>query len=393
MAEQTTNFGLKKPVPDDFYNVDDQNGNMDILDTELKKAQDKADEAFQSASNGKTAIKAAITGVDPDVTIPTDATFQQLATAIGQIETGYDTADATAIAGDILAPKSAYIPIGKVTGTMPNRGAISQSLGINGTYTIPAGYHNGSGKVTQSIPAKAMATYQPSTSAQKISAGQYLSGDQTIAATTGTAGAGDVLPGKTFNSANGIGLTGNMPVLNPDYNDQITAQSLNVGAYSGDGKNYAYMYYPFSGKYNAGANWLRSYQPYLASQYIVPWATIFGIPGNAPVKNFASGTVYGTGYGLFAFADGSGSTYYNFATVGGLTFKPILIVLISKNSLMATVLDTFSSYQYNPCYKMFASSPAKNIKADTLNAYVNTTGFQAPVFGSNVDEYLWIAVG
>lgn len=34
------------------------------------------------------------------------------------------------------------------TGTMPNRGAVSQSLNPSGSYTIPAGYHNGSGKVT-----------------------------------------------------------------------------------------------------------------------------------------------------------------------------------------------------------------------------------------------------
>ncbi len=35
---------------------------------------------------------------------------------------------------------------------MVNRGAVSQALGVNGTYTLPEGYHNGSGKVTQNIP-------------------------------------------------------------------------------------------------------------------------------------------------------------------------------------------------------------------------------------------------
>ena len=39
----------------------------------------------------------------------------------------------------------------EITGTMPNRGAVNHTLAINGTYTIPAGYHNGAGKVTQSI--------------------------------------------------------------------------------------------------------------------------------------------------------------------------------------------------------------------------------------------------
>ena len=38
-----------------------------------------------------------------------------------------------------------------ITGTMPNRGAVNKTLALNETYTIPEGYHNGSGKVTQSI--------------------------------------------------------------------------------------------------------------------------------------------------------------------------------------------------------------------------------------------------
>ena len=36
----------------------------------------------------------------------------------------------------------------KVNGTMPNNGAKTASLNCGGSYTIPAGYHNGSGKVT-----------------------------------------------------------------------------------------------------------------------------------------------------------------------------------------------------------------------------------------------------
>lgn len=45
-------------------------------------------EAFQSASNGKIAIKNAVTGVDPKIVIPANPTFPQLATAISQINTG-----------------------------------------------------------------------------------------------------------------------------------------------------------------------------------------------------------------------------------------------------------------------------------------------------------------
>lgn len=45
-----------------------------------------------------------------------------------------------------------------ITGTMPNRGAVNKTLALNETYTIPKGYHNGSGKVTQSITTKGAIT-------------------------------------------------------------------------------------------------------------------------------------------------------------------------------------------------------------------------------------------
>lgn len=65
-----------------------------------------------------------------------------------------------------------------VSGTMPNHGAVSQMLGINGTYTIPAGYHNGVGKVTQSIPVFGGQTITPTKSAQTVScSGKYASGN------------------------------------------------------------------------------------------------------------------------------------------------------------------------------------------------------------------------
>ena len=76
--------------------------------------------------------------------------------AIGKVNAGgggTNTKDATALAEDILLGKSAYVAEGKVEGTMANNGAVSKSIAPSSssqTYTIPAGYHNGSGKVTVS---------------------------------------------------------------------------------------------------------------------------------------------------------------------------------------------------------------------------------------------------
>ncbi len=98
----------------------------------------------------------------------------------GEPLTGTLALTGTAADSQVLAGQTYYNTDAKAkrTGSMVNRGAVSQSLGINGSYTIPAGYHNGSGKVTQSIPTRGAATITPRTTNQTaISAGYYASGN------------------------------------------------------------------------------------------------------------------------------------------------------------------------------------------------------------------------
>lgn len=59
-----------------------------------------------------------------------------------------DTTDATALQAEILNGKSAYVNKVKLTGNMPNRGAVTGVITEKaGEYTVPQGYHDGSGKV------------------------------------------------------------------------------------------------------------------------------------------------------------------------------------------------------------------------------------------------------
>ena len=59
-----------------------------------------------------------------------------------------DTSDATALAADILTGSSAYVNGSKVNGMMVNNGAVSGTISTKAQqYTVPVGYHDGSGKV------------------------------------------------------------------------------------------------------------------------------------------------------------------------------------------------------------------------------------------------------
>lgn len=59
-----------------------------------------------------------------------------------------DTSDATASADEILYQETAYVNGNKLTGSMPNRGAVTATISSLSPYTIQNGYHDGSGTVT-----------------------------------------------------------------------------------------------------------------------------------------------------------------------------------------------------------------------------------------------------
>lgn len=66
---------------------------------------------------------------------------------VGTSEKDSDTSDATAAAAEILSGKTAYARESKLTGSMPNNGAKTLTIGKkDDAPAIPAGFHDGSGK-------------------------------------------------------------------------------------------------------------------------------------------------------------------------------------------------------------------------------------------------------
>ncbi len=74
----------------------------------------------------------------------------------GTNENDANTQDATAKVAEILVGKTAYAQGAKITGTMPNQGAITSTIGTKDQeVTIPMGFHDGSGKVSISATEQA----------------------------------------------------------------------------------------------------------------------------------------------------------------------------------------------------------------------------------------------
>jgi len=60
MANKTTNYGLTKPLPEEFYDVNVQNANMDIIDAKMKELEEKVPELDITPESIGAATKAEV---------------------------------------------------------------------------------------------------------------------------------------------------------------------------------------------------------------------------------------------------------------------------------------------------------------------------------------------
>lgn len=190
-------------VPAGYHNG---NGNVQIV-LETKTATPGASSQDITPTTGKVLSKVTVAAVPVKYADTTNDDAVAANLLYGKIAHSYNSSTGEAV---------------EITGTMPNNGAVSKVLDAtsnNQTYTVPAGYHNGSGTVGISLEEKSVT---PSTSSQNITptTGKVLS-KVTVNAipakygdTTGdTAIASYILAGykaHTISSGSAVQITGSM---------------------------------------------------------------------------------------------------------------------------------------------------------------------------------------
>ncbi|MBU5441199.1 hypothetical protein [Paenibacillus sp. MSJ-34] len=226
MPKITPNLGLKKPTENEAADIDVLNENMDTIDSAVGHLDQEMQAVKQSVSDGKALVAGAITGKGVP-TSPSDP-FQRMADNIGAIETD-KTGDATAAAGDILAPKTAYARGQKLTGTMPNRGIQTITPG-SADKAIPDGYIAPGSKVVG----------DPDLIPGNIRSGKDIFGVVgNVIEALGDAAAGEVLAGRTFSKAGQAGIAGTMPnrgAVSQTITQQNGQYTIPAGYHNGAGK-------------------------------------------------------------------------------------------------------------------------------------------------------------
>ncbi len=175
-----------------------------------------------------------------------------IATELSRIQTDRNTIRTKLVALGLVSSTANLDDCATAVNGIENRGAVSASVQEGDTYTIPAGYHNGSGTVSgvsgggnYSLQSK---TVTPTKAQQPITpdSGYYGLSDVTVAAipdayqdvSSVTASAGDVLTGKIVVTADGKVTTGTMPnngAVSKVLDTGTTTYTIAKGYHSGTG--------------------------------------------------------------------------------------------------------------------------------------------------------------
>jgi hypothetical protein len=275
---------------------------------------------------------------------------------------------------DVLSGKTFTNDAGEQTGTMPERGNVNATLTSQGqVYTIPNGYHAGSGEVTANIT---------NLTAANIKYGARVGGVAgTFSQTSSAPAAGEILTGKVA-FANGAQITGSMPNRAGDtaaLSSVVSGTTLKLLASQG---------------YRDGVDdYVTITDPDFIASNIRSGVNLFGLVGTLiEGKRWATGTATRVDTYL-SFVSLSGSTvgfYYIEVTGLAFGFMPSVIIVYPPGSMIGnpgfvTIYTSFPTgfrtdlgntsniaVATGPDYRAYF---IQNVSP----AYVTSTGFRLPV--------------
>ncbi|MFR2534184.1 MAG: hypothetical protein ACLS95_02990 [Clostridia bacterium] len=223
---------------------------------ELKKQIQELTEQIANLQQEIESLKQQITNKDIEIAelkkqvSEKEAKIQELQNQLNSLNSLLSQTNATA--DKILTGYKAYSGGKLLTGTMVNRGAVSSSLNCGQSYTIPAGYHNGSGKVTaNSLASQTVGTATANNLSNGVTAwvnGVKITGNGTDVNNSYQAGSNDASTGKYTLVELGTGTSFDIKSVYSNYSKlttsnficQVVSISVSGSATDNDAHNSSY---------------------------------------------------------------------------------------------------------------------------------------------------------
>ncbi|AFM01453.1 hypothetical protein Desde_3162 [Desulfitobacterium dehalogenans ATCC 51507] len=240
------------------------------------------------------------------------------------------------------------------------------------------GYSNGS-LVTGTIPSKSAATITPSSVNQTITAGQYLSGTQTIQ------GDPDLISSNIRAGVNIFGVNGDTNVVNTSTGNLVPGAMLS--GYKGFSNGYlvtgtipsksAATITPStvnqtiaSGQYLSGTQTILG-DPNLIPSNIISGKSIFGVVGTAKTN---TGVKYASGSKMSELDNG-----YQRLNISGLSFRPSFVLVQVNNYGYLLGMSNYTIYHgpYNTGYSNTGVSTGYSATSDGFSIIVSP-GISSP---------------